>query len=266
MKKIITTIFIVSALASCTKTINVDLNTADPQLVVEGTITDDVNSNQVRITKTVNFSETNNFPAVTGAIVTISDDVGNTDTLNEVSPGLYKPSTLIGVSGRTYNLKIITEGKTITAQSKMPNKVNLDTLDYIEQVFGPASGSDKNYSVIPRFKDPVGRGNSYRFIQSTTKLGLDKSLIIANDNTLDGKVNQRPILNRDYDIKIGDTVTIEMQNIDEHVYLYLNALNNIAGNGPGGGTTPANPPTNLVGTPLGFFSAHTIQHKTIVIK
>jgi hypothetical protein len=37
-------------------------------------------------------------------------------------------------------------------------------------------------------------------------------------------------------------------------------------NGPGGGVTPSNPPTNITPVTLGYFSAHTTQSKTIVVK
>ena len=37
------------------------------------------------------------------------------------------------------------------------------------------------------------------------------------------------------------------------------------GNGPGGGTTPSNPPSNFDNNALGYFSAHTTQVKQIIV-
>ena len=62
----------------------------------------------------------------------------------------------------------------------------------------------------------------------------------------------------------GDTVTVEMQCIDKTVYEYFNSFGNL-GMGPSS-STPANPYTNLNGAVLGYFSAHTSERKSVIIK
>jgi hypothetical protein len=57
-----------------------------------------------------------------------------------------------------------------------------------------------------------------------------------------------------------------MQCITRETYLYYYTLNQQTGAGPGGGTTPSNPPSNLIGGALGLFSAHTVQKRGITIK
>jgi hypothetical protein len=57
-----------------------------------------------------------------------------------------------------------------------------------------------------------------------------------------------------------------MQCIDKPVYTYWFTLMQQGDNGPGGGVTPADPPSNITPTVLGYFSAHTTQSKTIVVK
>jgi len=64
----------------------------------------------------------------------------------------------------------------------------------------------------------------------------------------------------------GDTVTVEMQCIDLPVYTYWETLMQEQSNGPGGGVTPSNPPTNITPATLGYFSAHTTQSQTIIVK
>jgi hypothetical protein len=89
-----------------------------------------------------------------------------------------------------------------------------------------------------------------------------------NDNLINGNVNQRP-LNSNSDsltVKLNDWVSVEMQSISSPTYLYYYSLRQVSGAGPGGGTTPANPPSNIVGGALGIFSAHTVQRKQIQIK
>ena len=60
---------------SCTKVVDINLNDADPKIIIESSITDQAGSCMVTLTKSVNYSESNTFPAVSGAIVTIAIDI-----------------------------------------------------------------------------------------------------------------------------------------------------------------------------------------------
>src|SRR5579859_674649 len=83
---------------ACKKVIQVDLNNAAPQIVIEGEITNHPGPYQVKITKTVNFSATNVYPPVTGATVIIKDSgTGVMETLRESAPGVYITNILQGI-------------------------------------------------------------------------------------------------------------------------------------------------------------------------
>jgi hypothetical protein len=263
MKQLIIIIIISFLLSSCEKEINIDLNSSDPQFVIEGTITNQPGPYFVKITKTVNFSDGNNFPRVSNASVIISDNLGNSETLTETSPGVYKTNTTTGVPGRTYNLSVTAEGKTFYASSTMPLPVILDSLKFLP--FSGPTGGD-NYSTIPVFTDPASESNNYHFLLTVNGIP-DKSYILFNDNATNGTVNQRPAFNPQTEIKTGDSVKIEMRCVDLNTYTYFFTLSQIAGNGPGGGTTPTNPPNNFTGDKtLGYFSAHVTQSKTQIVK
>jgi len=117
------------------------------------------------------------------------------------------------------------------------------------------------------YTDPIALGNSYRFIQKINDT-LDQTFHVFNDNLNNGKVNQRPLRggSDSLEVKLYDLVAVEMQCITRSTYLYYYTLNQQSGAGPGGGTTPSNPPSNIVGGALGIFSAHTVQRKQVVIK
>ena len=66
-------------------------------------------------------------------------------------------------------------------------------------------------------------------------------------------------------LKPGDLITLKMQCIDKKVALYYTTLALMGDSGPGGGTTPNNPPTNITNGALGIFSAHTVQEKSKVL-
>src|SRR5690554_906724 len=106
MKKIFAILFSTILLYSCEKEIDLDLNNSDPQIIIEGSITDAPGPYYVRISKSVNFDEPNSYPPVSGAYVTISDNEGNTDVLTEIEEGLYQTNTIVGAPGNTYNLSV----------------------------------------------------------------------------------------------------------------------------------------------------------------
>jgi hypothetical protein len=263
MKKIAILIFAILTMASCTKVIDIDLNSIASKVVIEGLVTDQNEAFSVRINKTVNFSDANNYPAVTKATVTIADNAGNSEVLTETTAGLYQTKKMVGVSGRTYTLTVNTEGKTYTAKSTMPAKVPL--LDIRTAVLKRPGSTKDMYVLFPQFVDPKGAGNNYRFIQGTN-LKTDKTVVVSNDNTQDGLPNQLPIRSQNLEIFLGDTVTVQMHCIDKVTYDYFYSLTQSAGDGPGGGATPANPITNIEGGALGYFAAYTVQKLTKVIK
>jgi hypothetical protein len=255
--------------ASCEKVIQVDLNSSDPQIIVEATMSDTISEKaEVRLSRSVNFSESNTFPAVANAAVTITDLTDNKiDTLKESVAGFYKSSKLSGQEGHSYLLTVKTDGKTLTSTANIPRKVKLDSIEIRGQVF---FGSI-NYQIIPKYKDIKGIGDNYRFVLSVNGKRQD-DIFVFTDELSDGNPNGRP-LNRGRssdsteNIKLGDRIDIEFQCIDKGVYDYFNTLRVRGGGGPGGGgATPANPVTNIKGGALGYFSAYTKQTKSAVVK
>lgn len=249
-------------LASCEKIITLPVESNEQKMVIEANITDQPGPYFVKLTKSVGLGEANVYPFIDNALVIIVDDLGNKDTLVNTSGGIYKTRSIVGVYGRTYFLEVKVDGKTYTAQSTMPNKVNLDNLRV--NTF-PINGETR-YSIIPVYQDPIVLGNSYRFIQKINDT-LDNNYNIFNDNLNNGKINQRPLRDRndDINIKLNDSVTVEMQCISPSAFIYFYTLSQQSGAGPGGGTVPSNPPNNITGGALGLFSTHTTQTKAIKI-
>jgi hypothetical protein len=259
MKKYLFLLFIPALLlvSSCTKVIELDLNSKDPQVVIEANISDQPGPYTVSITQTVNFSETNVFPAVNGATVIISDDAGNTETLLQTSPGIYQTTTTQGVPGRTYYLNVTANGENYTAQSTLPSLVTLDTLLLdSSSLFGPMT-----YFVIPIYFDPLGKGNNYRCIESINNERVEGSFLF-NDDFSDGLMNGQPIFSFSDSLGTGDTIAVELQCIAKPVYLYFFSLEQTTSGQSG---APANPVSNISNGALGYFSAHTSRAKYIVI-
>lgn len=266
MKKIIAiAAVLVLTLSACQKEIDLDLENKSGQVIIEGNLSDQVESHIVKITKSVAFTQPNQYPQVSNAVVTISDNLGLVDTLRYVSEGQYRTEKLkAGVSGRTYTLKVSFEGKTYTSQCEMPEKVPLTGLKLNTMTFF----GNTSYDVLPEYIDPPRIGNVYVFF---VKVNSQKGTVFETftDNFGNGVANQRD-LNMPSDsenpVKAGDIVSVEMRSVVSSVYTYFNAIDQLAGGGPGGGISPANPPSNISGGALGYFSAHTSEVRSIAIK
>jgi hypothetical protein len=146
---------------ACEKVISVDLNSAAPNIVIEGNITDQDGPYIVKLSQTVNFDLTNTFPPVTGASVVISDNLGNSERLTEGLAGTYSTSTIHGVPGRTYTLSVSVNGKEYIASSTMPPPVTIDSLTLESMTFG----GDNSKVIDVHFKDSAGVKNYYRFVK-----------------------------------------------------------------------------------------------------
>jgi hypothetical protein len=254
-------------LNACQEVIDIDLNTTNSQYVITGGISNDYSPCVIKIAKTANFSDTNNFPTVTGAVVTLKDDSGDTETLLETTPGTYQTKNTIGKAGHTYTLTVKHDGKIFTSVSKMANENPLISVQFLKNNFGAPPGSTDTlptFTCVPIHTDEPNIKNFYRYIQTINGV-QDKTFLIRNDVFNDGKLNAQPIFSRAI-VHAGDTYHLKMENIDENVYTYFFSLNQSSGNGPGGGTTPTNPPNNISGGALGYFSVYSVTEIKTVVK
>lgn len=258
--------FIVTLL-SCEKVIDVDLNTAPPRLVIEGTITNQAGPYTVQLSKTTSYTAPNEFVPVSAAIVIISDQTGATDTLKESSAGKYQGTKLKGTPGHRYQLQVRTEGEVYTASAVMPTAVSIDTL-----IQGKKKGSDDAKVAIQTwFHDPSGTEDYYRFAFSVNGV-LSESIFPFDARLYDGTDVRYDLAREDEEeeeqglppIKAGDTVEVTLYHIDEPVYNYFLILQQNSGNGPP--TAPGNPKSNISNGAMGYFSAHTVAKKAILIK
>ena len=171
MKNIFFVFIFAIFLTSCTEVIEIDLNSSNPALVIEGSITNEAGPYSIKLSKSVNYDESNTFPAVSGATVIISDDAGNRDTLTEGAGGIYTTKYLQGVQGRTYNLFVKDGEKEYTSVSKMENMITLDSIYAFSFAGGGPGGppSDSNMLVFNIFQDPAAIKNYYRLVQYIKK-------------------------------------------------------------------------------------------------
>ena len=254
--------FALALLASgCTEVIQLDLNDANPRVVIEGYVNDLPGPYYVQVGRSQGINDTGEAEAIGGALVIISGSDGQRDTLREMAGGLYATQQLVGRTGVTYYLTVESEGNQYTSASSMPAKVSLDT------AFTEMQAVQGGESIVPvlEFQDPEADANYYNFV--TRKDGFALPGFYAMDDGLrNGTYISRPLRNSDFGLKSGDWIEVELQCVEKSVYEYFYVLGQAAGTGMSQSATPANPQGNITGDAvLGCFSAHTVSKKLVQV-
>ncbi len=106
-------LFLFLILDACIEPFNIQLKDSQQVMVVEGVITDQPGPYTVKLFYSLSLEEElNKINWVQGAAVSIYDDQGTVESLHEVTPGIYQTTSIQGVIGRTYHVRItLTDGK-----------------------------------------------------------------------------------------------------------------------------------------------------------
>ena len=153
----------------CIERVDLGVSEGPKRLVVEGLITDQEGPYRVLLTETAEYEKGDN-KEVTGAIVRISDDIGNSTLLSEVNNGDYRSIDFKGEIGRTYTLSIeTTQGKKYTSTPQLlkavpeidsiyyERKEKLEVNEYKSNIYTPG------FEVFVEAKEPPSDGDYYRW-------------------------------------------------------------------------------------------------------
>jgi len=248
-------LFIIS-FSSCEKEIDVDLRSVEPQISIEGIVKEDQLAT-VRISHTLDFNNNNGYPNLSGAIVSISDDHGNSEVLKQGANGWYTAVDMTGKIGYTYAMSVVYEGQEYTATSKMPPHVSLESVT-IKKI-----AAIDNPFVILHIPETVGKQYYRALLFINGKQDRDLPEFTTNTEVIDKGDRNRwdlQVFSNDADIdpiKKGDELTIEFQCLDKGAQKFFESLVYAVG-------TPTNPVSNISNGAMGYFSACTVDRKTII--
>jgi hypothetical protein len=159
---IIFIIFLLAGIYSCEKDVTVEVPEASTEIVVEGII-EPGQYPQILLTHTLPFFGTISTTdvivnSIQGATVIVDDGV-IFDTLIQIpNYGIYFGTHIMGEVGKSYNLRIFVEGKTITSVTNIPQAVKLDTTWW-----KPDGNRDSLGFAWAHLTDPDTLGNCYRW-------------------------------------------------------------------------------------------------------
>lgn len=254
MKRILISILLLGSLTACEKEIDIDLNSADPKLVIEALLDDSGRGAWVKLTKTVNFSDTFGPPIQSGAIVVLIRLADNRrDTLQQLPDSAYILPNYVPVYGEQYAFEITHQGDFYRATARMPQPIPIDSV-VIDPFFGPGGlpgnpadpANRRNALLYAFYQDPPGVRNYFQ-IQAFQNDTATANLFLYNDEVNTGGFQVSPVFVQTY---INGRIRLELHHIDAAVFRYLTNLNTNIGQSS---ASPANPISNFSGGALGYF-------------
>ncbi len=263
-------------LSSCTKIIDIELNSALQRLVIEARITDQDIPATVYLSRTMDYFNPDEPEKVSGAKVSLSTDSGEMEILEETSEGVYQAAQIKGINGVKYFLNVEDGEQVYEASSILPNKVLIDSLEYEPSfIFNPRDTA-VGYLLGCWFTDPAEQANYYSLNVIKTPIdtvrqeygppGSANSKFLVNDVNFNG-IHSSVNLNRQGLFHPGDTVFVELISINQNTYIYLDQLNEISGGGMMfSSSAPANPENNFSNGAMGFFTAEAIDKQMVIIE
>lgn len=246
-------------------------------------ITDNVNQIDTLIPIDVNIDEYTLDRL--GYYKLLYDDSGNIiDTLFLEDPaafshdrGYYKTKHLIGIPGRTYFIKVLSEGKEYKASAFMPPVPDIDSLGYIKKI--QEKDGQEYYIPLLYFLEPQGIKNFY-LIQLNDEISTRTysaatlwQFSILSDEFLQPYVNGLNVSlgatprSIEYPWYMeGDSIYVALSSLTEDAYqFYKILLQQFKNDGGAYQPSPGSPPTNMSNGALGYFRASSISEKRIKI-
>lgn len=264
MNKYIYLIALVFAFVSCEKVIDLDLNDANPQLVIVSKLWEGTNDFEVAITETTSYYTPEEPNKVNNALVTIQEEGGNNIVLENIGDGKYVALDFTATEGKTYTLTVEANGVTNKAKSTMLTNIPLDDVasEFVPGMFG----QDGGYFVFLSFQDIPVENNYWRIFYKLNGEEQDKgeNLFLFEDSSTNGSYLVFPIWTQLFEL--GDEVEVTLGHMDASMYEYFLTLDGIAGQSAGQSAAPANPNTNWDNGALGYFGAFNGSTEAIIVE
>ena len=265
--KIILVSFLILVGNSCTKKLDIKIDSQADRVVVEGLITNEVTPFVVKLSKTLALQDSNQYPKINNAFVTVADDAGHLDTLLFIADGVYRTNgPRQGVVGRTYFLTVIANGQTYTAQDKLFSVSPIDSVYSKYQTAGSGLGiREDGYYVYFNSTDPPNEKNYYYYeVYRNDSSVLKSNQIGVYDDRFLAPVIIGSRLPGKY--KLGDKMNFNLYSLSEAGYKYYNGIQlQLQNDGGFFSTPPANAPNNLSNGALGFFRASSVSRDSLII-
>jgi len=239
-------------LFSCERVVEVKLDQGETLLAVDGWITDENKPQFIRLSTTAPYFQNGKPPVVADAIVTLSDDKGNSEQLAHAGEGIYPINQIKGTVGNTYKLQIRWQGEIYEATTEIrPNAPQIDSVvvRYEKRPNVPASQGEGHF-LFYYGPENEGVGDNFRVkvYRNDTLMNRPSNIIIAEDIFVDGNYLRDLELNFGDPFRVGDKVRVEVLSITRDAFHFYNELILQTQNGGLFANPPSNVRTNVLNT------------------
>jgi hypothetical protein len=264
----IISILVIAAMSftSCEEIIELDLENAEPKLVIEANVDVTNQTATVFLTKSNGFYDDISLNVITDATVNLTLADGSILNLPMISDGFYAAFGINAAEGDELVMSVVDgDEKVYEATENVPHEVALDSLEFIARTggFGLGGGdADTTYQVFVHWQDVADKESFYRIrsiLNDTLQTG---TYSLADDIGFDGTAFSTPLFSF---FETGDTVTIQILSIDDGSFRYFSDLSAAQGQGFGS-TTPYNPKSNFDNNALGYFGISRTDEETVIMK
>ncbi len=264
--KVTSILVLLFSFTSCEKIIEIDLEDAEPRIVIEANLDAETAQLVVIVSRTADYFNSAETEFLSSAEVTLKDGFGNTWDIPFMSNGRYE-ALIDGLeTNALYSMQVVVEGNTFNATSFLPETVELLNLT---STFQEANAFfEEGYQVRFQFLDPANEENYYRIIYSINgeEQRAGDNLQVLDDALFNGGGVDLPLFQEIF--VGGETIGLKLLHIDEASFDYFDSLSDIisAGGGPGGASAaPGNPNSNWSGNALGYFSSFSHSELEIIL-
>jgi len=267
---IITIFFIL--LTSCEGIYQWDFKTPPNELIIiDGIITNEVKKQSIKISKPLKYL---NFEpeVISGAEVSIQDQLKNYILIESIpGTGIYETeTTLVGLVGRTYRLRILYKNKEYTAETYMVpvkpmKKLSLaekekDSLYYVASTI---ADYDIDESAMYQIKIDWQQLSGYEDISPDLK---KSSLMLYTLSTIDVSQIFNPSIEEVLFPKGSKIFRKKFSLTPEHAAFIRSVLLETKWRGGYFDAIPSNVKTNIKGEATGFFGACTVIKDSLIVQ
>ncbi len=234
--------------SSCTDTVKINLPSTTPILAVDGSITDKTAADTIFLYKTQNYFNNNPNLVISGAVLRIDADNGQTENLIEVQPGKYVISTIRAQKGVTYTLSINYLSQQYSASTLCArSSPRIDSIRFLYLEKGLRVDTTGLYTVLYGQELP-GPGDHVRFVlyRNGKLANRAADLNILDDRLIDGKYLKKLQVLQRSPFKRGDVVELQALSLSQAYYDFYTDLRTELINGGIFSKTPVNVRTNII--------------------
>lgn len=264
---------LVSLLAfSCEDPIEVELETGETLLVVDGWITDQPGPQSITLSTTSAYFDNQGTPRMSGARISVTDSDGMVEVFTERTPGVYNSSEdFAGVVGQKYYLNIQLGNEIYEAETEIRRPAQIDSLN---QVYKQKGMMNKEGIYVQYFgPEAEGIGDFYRFriFKNGQLLNRPTDLIVVQDRLSDGAYFHETQFHTE-PFEVSDRVVIENWSITEDAFFFYSEMQDQISNGGMFAEPVANIRTNIKSAPgnqqkaVGYFGGASVVRQELLIQ